>query len=531
MADDDARPRNKTLAGRLTRQIALLIAAVSVMSIAAVWGVVRIHQDMDQALRGFRQLRSVYEIGLHVSSARAALAEPTPDRAQAFEALRAARGVMTDESEHETMPQSLWLTQTAAAGAQLSADLDRAARQLSPEADPSGLDAGILIEGLPRQLNQMTAIIRGAIADRQEQVERERRMTLYAVAALAVLVISGAIIVGVRQYLAVIRPLKRLGSGVRRVAGGYFDVNIEPFDDVEFSHLGEDFNEMARQLGLLYHELEAQVALKSKELVRSQRLASVGYLAAGVAHEINNPLGIIAGYGERALQLLERAQTTAGGDAATLERTNKALRVICEEAFRCKQITDRLLMLARPGAAGRRLVSLLAIAKEMMTSLSGLPHYADRRFVLEPVADSGELRVLANDGEMKQVIVNLLVNAIEATATGGGGEVHVTVSRSRIGANDQVELRVGDNGRGMTRETIDRAFEPFFTEKRGAGGSGDRPGIGLGLSITHAIVQDHGGRIIAESDGLGRGSRFIVILPAATAVTVKDDVAAAVVSG
>ena len=135
-----------------------------------------------------------------------------------------------------------------------------------------------------------------------------RRATLWAVAGLAMLVITGAIVVGVRQYRAVIGPLRRLGAGVHRVAGGNFDAKLEAFGDKEFAELGQDFDAMAGQIGLLYRDLEAQVALKSKELTRSQRLASVGYLAAGVAHEINNPLAIIGGYGERSLQLLDRAQ-------------------------------------------------------------------------------------------------------------------------------------------------------------------------------------------------------------------------------
>ena len=118
------------------------------------------------------------------------------------------------------------------------------------------------------------------------------------------------------------------------------------------------------------------------------------------------------------------------------------------------------------------------------------------------------LDVVANPIELKQVLLNLTVNALEAVAP-QRGEVRIGGGR----AGDFVELRIADNGKGMTAETLAQVFEPFFTDKRGAG----EPGTGLGLSITHAIVENHGGTIRAESDGPGRGSRFVVRLPVAPA--------------
>ena len=116
-----------------------------------------------------------------------------------------------------------------------------------------------------------------------------------------------------------------------------------------------------------------------------------------------------------------------------------------------------------------------------------------------------DLTVTANPGELKQVLVNLLVNAIEATQP-GSGRILISLERhERV-----VELSVSDNGRGMTSQTLQRVFEPFFTDKR------SEHGTGLGLSITHAIVQDHGGRITTQSAGPGQGSRFTVILPTTT---------------
>jgi signal transduction histidine kinase len=263
---------------------------------------------------------------------------------------------------------------------------------------------------------------------------------------------------------------------------------------------------MAAELQNLYRELEAKVAIKSKALVRSERLASVGFLAAGVAHEINNPLSIITGYGERAMQQLDRNSTDP-------QRIRNAIAVMCEEAFRCKQITDRLLKLARPGGEDRVRICLADLAHDVISTVGGLPEYREKRLVLE----SGQRHlseIVARPGEIKQVILNLVINALEAVEP-QGGEVKLTI------ASDErtVELSVIDNGRGMDAETLDRVFEPFFTLKRAG-----RAGTGLGLSISHAIIADHGGTIAAASDGDSLGSRFTVTLPAAVSMREGVDV-------
>jgi signal transduction histidine kinase len=315
-----------------------------------------------------------------------------------------------------------------------------------------------------------------------------------------VLVVFTAIAIGLRQYRSVMRPLNRMSQSVQNFAAGQFDERISATGDREFVSLANDFNFMAGELEGLYRQLEQKVAAKSKELVRSERLASVGYLAAGVAHEINNPLGIIAGYGERSLQHLYR-----GLDETTLLKTESAIKIICSEAFRCKEITDRLLSLARPGSDDRCRISLRTIIQEVISNLSSLPEYTDRRITLQ-ANDECDSFVIGKEGEVRQVLVNLILNALEATLPAIG---RVDVSIRHV--NKEVEIIVRDNGRGMTPDTLEHIFEPFFTEKRGQ----QRPGTGLGLSITHAIVLDHGGRVTALSDGLGKGSRFIIYLPAA----------------
>jgi signal transduction histidine kinase len=161
-------------------------------------------------------------------------------------------------------------------------------------------------------------------------------------------------------------------------------------------------------------------------------------------------------------------------------------------------------MLARSGDSARQPVSLARLANEVIVSLSGLPRFVERKLVLEAHAGD-EFRTVGNEGELRQIILNLVINALEAVEPLNG---QVKISLRRCG--EQIELIVADNGHGMMPHVLSRAFEPFFTEKRG-----ERPGTGLGLSVAHAIVADHQGRIEAHSDGPGAGSRFVVTLRAA----------------
>jgi signal transduction histidine kinase len=136
--------------------------------------------------------------------------------------------------------------------------------------------------------------------------------------------------------------------------------------------------------------------------------------------------------------------------------------------------------------------------------VGGLSEYKNRKLTLSANARD-DLRVLASEGEMKQVVLNLTINALQSL-NGSDGAVSIDVMRN----NDAIELAVTDNGRGMSPDVLERIFEPFFTAKRGA----TSPGTGLGLSISHMIIEKHGGSLRAASEGVGRGSKFIVRLPA-----------------
>jgi signal transduction histidine kinase len=258
---------------------------------------------------------------------------------------------------------------------------------------------------------------------------------------------------------------------------------------------------MADELEAIHRDLARQVEARTAELLRSKRLASVGYLAAGVAHEINNPLGIISGYGERSLRDLQRRDLTAD----TAGRIEQSLRIVCEEAFRCKAITEQLLALARPRAAAtHRPTDLARGAEQVAAAVRGLDTLGGRelRTLTRPGDDC---TVLADPGELHQVLLNLVVNAVDATDP-ATGQIRLELARTDSG----VTLTVTDNGRGIPADALPLLFEPFYTHR-----PADAPtrGTGLGLTIARAITEDLGGTLTAHSAGPDHGSTFTLRLP------------------
>jgi signal transduction histidine kinase len=319
--------------------------------------------------------------------------------------------------------------------------------------------------------------------------------------------------VGAGIFLAVVlflfydflfRPLNVLIAGSRRIAQqDDFDHRIHLRSHDEMAELATALNDMTARFQEIRSDLDEQVKQRTKEVVRSEQLASVGFLAAGVAHEINNPLASIAWSAE---SLESRLHDILGADAANLtadqqaeiEILRKYLRRIQDEAFRCKGITEKLLDFSRLGDVEKQNTDLGELVQGVIEMIRHLGKYREKKieliqpeYVVAPV----------NAQELKQVVLNLITNALDSLDA--GGTVWVSLKKSGPFA----ELVVRDNGCGMSGEVLRHLFEPFFTRKR------DGSGTGLGLSISWRIVADHGGTIEPASEGPGRGSRMRVLLP------------------
>jgi len=313
-------------------------------------------------------------------------------------------------------------------------------------------------------------------------------------AALAATVLLAAL--GVLTYRWVFRPLRLLGQGSRRVAAGDFDFRIRLDTRDEMAELAGALNDMTRRFQEIRDDLDRQVQLRTREVVRNEQLASVGFLAAGVAHEINNPLASIAMCAE---SLESRLETPPAGES-DMQVMRRYLELIQQEAFRCKGITEKLLDFSRLGEVRRQPTAILALVTDVADMLRHVGRFNGRTIDVDAGAD---VLVMVNPQEIKQVVLNLLVNALDSIEE--AGRVRVGVQRDGAAA----VLVFTDDGCGMTDEVLEHLFEPFFTRRRAG------QGTGLGLSIVHRIVADHGGRIEAASAGPGQGSTFRVTLPVA----------------
>lgn len=300
-----------------------------------------------------------------------------------------------------------------------------------------------------------------------------------------------------RKWVA--QPLHTLVEGSREVAAGKFDHRIRLDSKDEMRELAEAMNAMTARFQEVRDDLDRQVQERTKQVVRSEQLASVGFLAAGVAHEINNPLAAIA-LGSESLErrLTELLEDVDDSRAADRDVVRSYLDMIQKEAFRCKQITEKLLDFSRTGDPQRHHTDLRSLVAGVIEMVGHISRKGNNQVELLP----GE-PVIAEvcQQEIKQVVLNLITNGLDSLDPGG----KVTVAVGTCGPN--AEIVVNDNGCGMTEEVIKHLFEPFFTRRRNG------QGTGLGLSITYRIVEEHDGRIVATSGGVGRGSRFTLTLP------------------
>jgi signal transduction histidine kinase len=218
-----------------------------------------------------------------------------------------------------------------------------------------------------------------------------------------------------------------------------------------------------------------------------------------VAHEINNPLASIAMCSESLESRLSELLDHVGDErAADRDIVRSYLEMIQKEAFRCKQITEKLLDFSRMGDPERHHTDLRELVSGVIEMVRHLGKYQNKHLVFcegEPVIAE------VCPPELKQVMLNLITNGLDSVEHGG------TVTVSVSAREGEARITVEDDGCGMTEDVIQHLFEPFFTRRRGG------QGTGLGLSITYRIVEEHHGQIVAHSAGVGRGSKFTVTLP------------------
>jgi two-component system NtrC family sensor kinase len=254
---------------------------------------------------------------------------------------------------------------------------------------------------------------------------------------------------------------------------------------------------VSRHLAVRLAELDRRRTIMDEKVIEAGRLASIGELAAGIAHEINNPVAIMVEEAGWIDDLLRDANPCSPENLGEIGRSALQIRA---QGERCKEITYKLLSFARKTDPTVREVDVNAIVEEVVGLLGQKARYANVRTEVDLGADLPA--VSASPSELQQVLLNLVNNAVDAIGHRGG-----TVTITTRADADGVVLRVSDTGEGIPEANLPRIFDPFFTTKPVG------QGTGLGLSICYGIVDKLGGRITVDSE-VERGTTFTVYLPA-----------------
>jgi len=304
----------------------------------------------------------------------------------------------------------------------------------------------------------------------------------------------------------IIKPITLLAEGMEKVTKGELDHRIEINTKDEMGMLARTFNEMTKELKVARErlenwakELEEEVRKKTEEIRRGQeqmihteKLASLGRMAAGVAHELNSPLTGIVTFAHLMLQRIPPENKMDRED----------LEVIIEQAERCSKIIKGLLGFSRALPAEKSDIRINDTIRHVIDMVKNQAKFHNIKIITDLSPDLPEIK--GDASQLQQVYMNLLINA--ADAMNDRGEIRIATRLIKEDGVDYIEIEFTDNGPGIPEEYMGRLFEPFFTTKPVG------KGTGLGLSVSHGIVRKHGGHIIVKSK-VGEGTTFLIRLP------------------
>ncbi|MGD0281233.1 MAG: ATP-binding protein [Dissulfurispiraceae bacterium] len=300
-------------------------------------------------------------------------------------------------------------------------------------------------------------------------------------------------------------PVSVLVDGMQRVASGDLGHKVTINSRDEMGELAQSFNAMTAELSRAKGELiawgtmlENRVEEKTEmiknaqaQLIQSEKLASLGRMAAGVAHEINNPLTGVITFGHLLLNSLPRDS-----------QERKDVEVIIEQANRCSSIIKGLLGFSRATTTEKALVNINDILKGTLDIISRTGDFFNIQIISR--MDESLPLVLAGGLQLQQVFMNMIVNAADAME--GEGTLTISTRSAMDKGRMFAEIEFSDTGSGISEKDLPKIFEPFFTTKPVG------KGTGLGLAVSHGIIEDHGGAIRVKSEA-GKGTSFFISLP------------------
>jgi two-component system NtrC family sensor kinase len=323
-----------------------------------------------------------------------------------------------------------------------------------------------------------------SMAQTQETVnELSKTMFLWAFGVAAILAVSLSLFL---TYL-VTNPIQDLIVTMERAEQG-LDVRVNVKDDDDIGRLGEAFNSLLTKLDRAKRRVERY---HYEQLKRADRLASIGEMAAGIAHEIKNPLAGIAGV----IQVLKKDYLADPQKRAVLDE-------VLSQVERMDKAVRNLLSFARPPEPKMTLVDVNELIGKLIDFLS--PQFAKNNIVADRKLSAGLPWLTLDPDLMQQAFINIALNAIQAMADGGRFTVETRSTKPGDGGMGRVEIVFTDSGKGITSENLARIFNPFYTTRQ--------QGTGLGLSITQRIIEQHGGEITVISES-GKGASFSISFP------------------
>lgn len=329
------------------------------------------------------------------------------------------------------------------------------------------------------------------------------KRVMFTFTVLALLCVIFLLIILYFSTTRITNPLQKMVLATQKIAKGNLSHKVEVKSKDEIGYLADSFNQMTEDLKAANEKLiewgktlEKKVEERTKELtemqahlVQSEKLASLGKLAAGIAHEINNPLGGILIYSHLLLEDTDKS-------SPHYENLTK----IVKETTRCKDIVKGLLEFARPKELEMTMTEINEIVEKSLSIMEGQALFQNIK--INKIYSSTLPRIVVDSSQLQQVFINIILNAAEAMD--GNGVLKIKTSLD--GSGDYINIDFTDTGRGIKEEDRKRLFEPFFSKKEVG------KGTGLGLAISYSIIQRHQGKIDVQSQ-LGKGSTFTVKLP------------------
>jgi two-component system NtrC family sensor kinase len=323
----------------------------------------------------------------------------------------------------------------------------------------------------------------------EEKFTDMRKKTTAIFLGIALAGMVGALVVSSFLARGVLRPIRKLIFASHQWAGGNLDYRVETRQKDEIAELTRTFNTMASSLRERDERLKEYTA---RQIMKSERLATLGQLAAGVAHEINNPLGAILMYSHLSLEEMDKD-----------DPRRKNLEKVTAEATRCKNIVRGLLDFARQSEPNVQEADANEILRRTLSLLQNQAQF--HNITITTTLRDSLPKAMMDSSQIQQVFTNIILNAAEAIE--GQGEVKITTRTVEDGQS--IEIEFTDTGCGIPQENLEKIFDPFFTTKEVGRGTG------LGLAVSYGIIARHKGSIEVKSSP-SKGTTFIIRLPLKT---------------